>query len=324
MRDTTDLLPASYHYCEDSGKHSVANPADDVEAFLGRELSLMRLEQMMKHLWFAGAPRPPTQLHLQVAEGRTIVVADQMDLHLIWNTNNGKIFLKPIPRYLLNQGFWQSNLKCPDECNQCTETGPDNSMTSCKSSLRKVASGFLYTYACLISSESDFIIANKERLLPRRGDAEIEWADWKKLAQQLLKNHHRDKVHHRFHRAELRLSRLNWIRRFIARSLFQSYIRGWSNYGDFFHDNITWLSTCVVFIALVLSAMSVGLNTDQLEHNPIFNRASYGFAVFAILSPLITSGLMGLVALSNLLKDLPRLVKDARAKTQKGGQNLPA
>lgn len=288
------------------------------------ELSLIRLEKMMKHLWFAGSQHPPLQLHLQIVEGRKIVIADRMDLHLIWNTYDGRIFLKPIPRYLLSQEFWQSNLKCPDQCrrcHQCAETGQDNSTTSCKSSLRKVASGFLYTYACLISSETDFIIANKERLLPRNGDAEIAWADWKRLAQELLENLCRDKIHMRFHRAELRLSRLNWIRRFTTRSLFQSYMRGWSNYSNFFHDNITWLATAIVFIALMLSAFSVGLNTDHLEHNPIFNQVSYGFSVFALLSPLVAFSLMGLVSLLNFLKDLPGLVNDGRVKD---GHNLLA
>lgn len=43
------------------------------------------------------------------------------------------------------------------------------------------------------------------------------------------------------------------------------------------------MSIATIFIALVLSAMQAGLTTDQLKEDPSFQRASYCFAVFAIL-----------------------------------------
>lgn len=175
---------------------------------------------------------------------------------------------------------------------------------------RKVAFGFLYTYACLISSESDFFMANENRLLPRRAnDATIEWADWKALARELLRMHKRDPdvVHPRFLRAELRLSRINIIHRFTRLPSFDPYLRGWRNYGSLFRDNLAWMATATI-IALVLTAMQVGLATERLQGNADFQQASYGFTVFALLGRLCTFGLVVLGALFSLVKGLPWLL----------------
>jgi len=94
-------LPAAYRYYEAPGKRVVGNPADDIPAFLRRELSVGGLADMLKHLWFAGAERPATPLHFHVAMGREIAIVDRIDLHLLW-LNRGRLFVKPIPRFLLD------------------------------------------------------------------------------------------------------------------------------------------------------------------------------------------------------------------------------
>ena len=103
-----------------------------------------------------------------------------MDLHLLW-TNDGRMFIKPLPRYLLSPEFWIENLCCPPSC-ECKNYHPteENSTNTCGSEydtnppfqecqrrkLQKCAMGFLYTYACLISYESDFTIAVDKHLCP--------------------------------------------------------------------------------------------------------------------------------------------------------------
>ncbi|KAK0641458.1 hypothetical protein B0T16DRAFT_334880, partial [Cercophora newfieldiana] len=87
-------------YYEAHGKRIVGNSAYDIQAFLWRELSLGGMADMLKHLWFAGAERAATPLHFYVAMGREIAIADRMDLHLLWT--NRKLFVKPIPRFLLD------------------------------------------------------------------------------------------------------------------------------------------------------------------------------------------------------------------------------
>lgn len=239
-----------------------------------------------------------------------------MDLHLVWD-KDGKIFLKPIPRFLLDQDFWQNNLMCTDGC-VCADPFATSGRgtfghpaASCRDDLRKVALGFLYTYACLISSETDFFLANEKRLLPRKAmGATIEWEEWKKTARGLLDGHDPDNIHPRFLRAELRLSRINTIHRFTRLPPFQSYLRGWNNYSSFYRDNLAWMAGTAVFVAVVLAAMQVGLATERLQGNASFQSASYGFTVFCILGPICAFGLMVLGSIFKFfIADLPAALK---------------
>ena len=246
-----------------------------------------------------------------------------MDLHLLW-TNDGRMFIKPLPRYLLSPEFWIENLCCPPSC-ECKNYHPteENSTNTCGSEydtnppfqecqrrkLQKCAMGFLYTYACLISYESDFTIAVDKHLMPQRSDGSIpRWEDWKKLVSEILPHINQCNIHPRFHRAELRLARLDTIHRFTQLPPFGPYMRGRRTYGSLFRDNLAWLATATVFIALVLTAMQVGLATDQLKENKSFMTAAYGFAIFAILGPLCGFGLVVVDAFYHLLTDLPWLL----------------
>lgn len=303
-----DVLPATYHYHEVTGKSAVSDPTKDTLAFLRRELSLRSLASMLRHLWFAGANRPTVPLHFHLAMGREIVVVDRMDLHLLW-TNAGRLFIKPVPRFLLDLTFCQINLQCPNTC-QC-----DIRTEACRIGPRKVAFGFLYTYACLISSETDFHVANEKRLLPRDEDNKpIKWTDWKILARELLRIYEQDPnmIHPRFLRAELRLSRIDIIHRLTTIPRFEPYLRSRHNYSSFFYDNITSMATAAVFVVLVLTAMQVGLATERLKDNATFQQASYGFTVFAILGPMCAFVLVVLGGLFYLVKDLPLLLKRQR------------
>ncbi|EPE07011.1 subtilisin-like serine protease [Ophiostoma piceae UAMH 11346] len=339
MDGTGDALPATYHYYEPLGKNHkgrvVVDPVNGVPQFLDMELSLGYLGEILHHLWFAGSKHPATQLHFQVAMGREIIVADRIDLHLLWE-NNSRLFIKPIPRFLLYPSFWRDNLACAAGCacevSQAAAYGsyagkpPENQgplAVPCRESLRRVALGFLYTYACLVSSESDFHVANDKRLLPRQADdSAITWAKWKELARELLKNHDPDKVHPRFLRAELRLSRINMISRFTRLPPIDLYLRGWRNYSILFRDNFIWMTAATVYVALVLTAMQVGLAIERLREDTGFQRASYGFTIFAILGPLCAFSLVALGALFNLAKDLPWLLRDKASQPQRQRRDI--
>jgi hypothetical protein len=185
---------------------------------------------------------------------------------------------------------------------------------------RQAALGLLYSYVCLVSSESDYFFANEKHLLPleSHGSA-ITWEKWKELARELHNNIRLRDVHSRFHRGELRLSRLNAINRITNVSLFRPYLRSWHNYSTYFRDNLTWVATATIFAAFVLTAMQVGLATEKLGKNTDFQRASYGFTVFSLVGPICFVVLMALIALFNLFVDLPGLLSDtdkALADTQ--------
>ncbi|TFB01914.1 hypothetical protein CCMA1212_006283 [Trichoderma ghanense] len=331
--DSADLLPASYHFYEQavSGRRRrrVADPSQNVAAFLDTELSLQQLEGIDKHLWLAGAKRPPTQLHLQVAIGRNIVLADRIDLHLLWS-GDGKLFVKPLSRFLLSPDFWQTHLTCLDFCpcsdrvesalskesQPAIEAGhalPSN--PTCKESLRKVARGFLYTYVCLVSTESDFTIAIDKRLLPREtDDSPIKWAQWQRFVREILAQHDSTRVHPRFVRAELRLSRINAIHRTKQFVFSEAYFGGWNNYSSFFRDNLAWIAAITAYLVLILTAMQVGLATERLQANTAFQQASYAFTLLAILGPVCMVSLVVLRALIELAKDLRVIFKQEKRR----------
>jgi hypothetical protein len=251
----------------------------DDPASLEQELGLGKLTKYYNNLWLAGLPLPPRPLHYQRLLDREIVVAERMDLHLIWTS--GRIYMKPIPRFLLEPCFWSEYLACGHGpgCWQATES-------PCPSStLWRCALGFLFSYAALICHESDFALALEKRLLPQG----IQWADWRDFVRELDTKHIHSKIDVRFHYGELRLGRLNKLQLLASGT---NYMSSWSRYGDFFSENFTWLASTTVYIAVVLTAMQVGLATTSLAENEAFQSASYGFTIFSILGPLAGSGLI--------------------------------
>ena len=277
--DLLSLLPASYR---DSARH-VAVPAskEQVAECLDQDLDLRRLRRVEGLLWFAGLPLPPRPLHLQLQLNRDIFAAEQMDLHLVWT--DGRIFIKPLPRYLLSPRFWNKYLCCLPDCSCGT--------AKCQhKKLRDRAVGLLFSYSALISHESDFHIALERRLLPQG----VSWRDWRVLVAELRPADIYRHVDSRFYHGELRLSRLNKIY-----ALWQTpgygYVPRWNRYNAFFRDNFSWLAATTVYIALVLTAMQVGQGTGLLADNDAFDAASYGFAVFSILGPLVSAALIFLV-----------------------------
>ncbi|KAI2831743.1 hypothetical protein CBS147321_6321 [Aspergillus niger] len=271
------FLPASYR----DGRGDLIAAAHNIAACVEKELDLARLATVHHWLWIAGLPLPPRALHHQLLLGREIFITEQMDMHLVWTS--GRMFLKPIPLFLLEPNFWTEYLSCQPECG-CSA----NTLTECKRrGLYRRALGFLFSYTALLSHESDFRIAQDRHLLR----PEITWSAWRIFVEQLDTKYIYPRIDRRFLHGELRLSRLNKIY-----ALYQTPLRGymarWDRYGAFFHDYFSWLASVTVYIAIVLTAMQVGLATDALAHSPTFQSASYGFTVFSILGPLVASALI--------------------------------
>lgn len=96
-------------------------------------------------------------------------------------------------------------------------------------------------------------------------------------------------IPHRYVYGELRLDRLEKIYRYLRGDLLHGYssLTGSSRYVNWFRKNIAVIGASTVYLVVVLSAMSLGRTTKALKDNEAFERACYGFAVFAILLPLI-------------------------------------
>lgn len=179
-------------------------------------------------------------------------------MHLVWVP--GQMFLKPVPRYLLDHDFWTRHITSEDTYAS--------------------ALGFLRSYVALIQYESDFRIAKEKHLIPDY----VTWEAWIDFVDHFLGlGDLKTKVNKRYHYGALRLSRLNkvcWIKGRI-----QGYRFPYQTYGEMLSKNMAPIGAATVYIAVVLTAMQVGLATPQLANNSTFQRASYGFTVFSIIAP---------------------------------------
>jgi hypothetical protein len=243
----------------------------DMTSFVSSELNVSRLDDMVdRGLWLAGRIGNICPLHRQRLLGRRVVITEQLDLHLLWK--EAVIFIKPLPGWMLDEGFM-------------------NKYVSSDAQLIEAANGFLATYARLINHRSDFRIAKDEHLLPE----EMHWEDWQALGEKLatLMNDmasSRKRSSPRFQFGELRLVRVNMIYRFHPSYRLAHFIRGYHydnrTYQSFLRRNFTWVAVVFAYLTVVLTAMQVGLGTTELRNDGPFNRASYGFTVFAILLPV--------------------------------------
>lgn len=124
---------------------------------------------------------------------------------------NDRIFIKPLPPYLLSYQFWNTYL--------LSSTSPLES----RHDIRKAALGYLRTYHHLIQHESDLKIAQQEGLRLERPDA--SWTDFCRFASQLGRIYDAD-VSSRYHYGELRLSRLNLYAPLLFHQFYYEQVHG--------------------------------------------------------------------------------------------------
>ena len=220
---------------------------------------------------------------------REIVITEQADLHLTWSEST--IFVKPFPRYLGEI----AHLCQVDE-------------------LHGSACGFLFSYTWLIGRESDFNLGRELGLVPQ-----MPWTQWSAYIQDVRRTidaEPLDQINRRYLYGELRLPRLNWIYRFYGRRQDRSLIRGYvyndRTYSSVFVRNFAWIFVVFIYATIVLTAMQVGLATERLQSNGRFQDASYGFAVFSIVVPLIITGTAGAIFLFLFLYNLAATVLSGR------------
>jgi hypothetical protein len=250
--------------------HFLISPDFDYEKFLDDDLSVNRVEEIASHLWLVGRPYPPRPLNLQRVLKRDIVATTDASLHLVWTSQT--MYVKALPRYLVANAFYEQRLCLPHP--------------------NRPALGLLFTYMALVPSELDFALAHELHLLPK----EYKWDEWKELSRRILDDYPKDMIYNhvprRYIYGELQLSRLDKIYRYYRGNLLRGYspLMGNTRYVDFFAENLTIIAATTVYIAVVLTAMQVGLGTELLVKDYSFQMACYGFAVFAIISPIIAVG----------------------------------
>ncbi|EPE07184.1 hypothetical protein F503_07835 [Ophiostoma piceae UAMH 11346] len=290
----------------------LSTPSLASSAYLAAELGLGRLDGYDQHwFWLLGSPALPKPLHDCVHRGRTICITERMDRHLGLGLGGGGsrsggskkdlLYLKPLPRFLLDTRFWAQVLSCDclrptDPANEKereipagTNTGSMHSNSSTRTMCDKrhlwdCALGFLYSYAALVAHESDFRTAQEYGLLP----PEVTWSSWRLFSKEVATSP--DVASRRFHKrflyGELRLNRLREISQLKRGGLLPVLVGRLDRFARFFQQNVRWLASLVAYIAIVLSALQTGLTTDTLAASSAFQTFSSGFTLFALISPL--------------------------------------
>ena len=136
-----------------------------VKQFLEQEFYAEDLENIAPRLWIMSTQSSANinPLHRQRVKGREIIVTEEPRLHLVWLDD--RIFLKPLPTYLLSYVFWEAFLGL-----ESTQLG------SRQEAIRRAALGYLRSYRYLVRHESDFRIAQQDglRLIPQ----DVQWPNF--------------------------------------------------------------------------------------------------------------------------------------------------
>lgn len=202
--------------------------------FFYQELKVHGLNAIHSSLWVAGAGGNISPLHRQIMMGRTILITEDPELHLIWSRSN--IYIKPLPPFLLRPEFWQIFRSQGHEYDH----------------LRALALGMLKSYSRLIVYRSDFKIAREAGLLPFTENIDFE-AWFNLLHDKTIYNC--ESVNPRYIYGELRLNRLNWIYRFTKHQYV--YLSLDTTYNEY-------LSRWWPLLLFLFAFMTIALTAEQV------------------------------------------------------------
>ncbi|KAI1440428.1 hypothetical protein F5Y02DRAFT_432197 [Annulohypoxylon stygium] len=283
---------------------------ETISLHLKEELETEILNRLSPHLWLVAKQDSShiSSLTHQVVRGRMIIVTDQPRLHLVWY--HDRVFIKPLPKYLLSHAFWMHYLISSHSPIQ----------EPLRTALRIAALGFLRSYVYLIRRRSDFDIAMKEsqRLLPKR----TKFAKFLRLATSLgiIED---DMVSPRYHYGELRLSRLNfWIKIF----LFQfSYHKPEGQYALYFARFYAPILFLFGIFSIILSTMQLTLATMRPIENPSslwleLTLVFRGFAIFVLFIVTVIISYILVTFMSLALREVSFALKDLCHKGWPGRQ----
>jgi hypothetical protein len=204
-----------------------------------------------------------------------VSVTEYPGLHLVWYYD--KIFIKPIPPYLLCGAFWEYIEEADKE-------------------VWKAAAGFMRTYCYLIQYEIDFRIATSFDLpliSREEGQDPITYEEFVKFIDQ-FKHLDDEAVAPRYAYGALRLTGLNHLSRLFLRKL--TYFHLYPHMSDYLGTFVAPIITLFAVLSTILNSMQVVLAAQGLNSNdswPVFWVVSKWFALVIIL--LVALLLLGLV-----------------------------
>jgi hypothetical protein len=246
--------------------------------FIQKDICAPTLEALSPRLWWMSKQSSAHiwPLHYQAIKLRNIVVSENPELHLVWYYD--RIFIKPLPKYLLSLDFWDIYLK-----SQPPLLGPEHEI------IKRSALGLLRSYRYLVQYESDFCVAQEKHLIPST-------ATWESFSLFLLDLRwiNDEDVTGRYAFGEIRLSRLNfYIKFFLWKSTFHK-IDG--QYGAYFARFYGPFFFIFGILSVLLSALQVEMAVESATSD-----IWYRFGIFARWTSVIVMVVIGLIACSLLI-----------------------
>jgi hypothetical protein len=249
--------------------------------FLVREYCARDLEAVASHLWIltTHSSTNVNSLHRQKVKGREIVVTEDPRLHLVWINN--RIFIKPLPSYLLSYQFWDRYL--------LSSTSP---LGESRHEIRTAALGYLRTYHHLIRHESDLRTAQEEHL--QLVPPQVSWTDFCHFTSDLGRIRDAD-VSHRYQYGELRLSRLNLYAPFLFHQFYYEQVHG--QYGEYFAQLYGPILFIFAVLSILLNAMQVAMGADGVTRSarPQLWAVFYWFSIVGLVVTILIAGCFGLL-----------------------------
>ncbi|KAI9664044.1 MAG: hypothetical protein M1821_007535 [Bathelium mastoideum] len=252
--DGSSTLPEQPHV-------QLQSPA--LQVYLRDSYRTAELDKLMPYLWLVSTPRSShvCALHHQAVRGRNVVVAENPRLHLVWY--HDRIFVKPIPPYLLSQPFW-TYLKQTD-----METW-------------RAAAGFMRTYSYLIRYEVDFRKATESELRLIPPDNGKDPITFERFVEFIAPFASLDdgSVSPRYQYGELRLTRLNKLTMIFTGKLTYHHIH--AQWSSFFESLLAPSIAILAPVSVMSGAMQVVLAATGSNQN------SGGWLVYSQVSRWIS------------------------------------
>ncbi|KAI9149092.1 hypothetical protein HJFPF1_11139 [Paramyrothecium foliicola] len=267
---------------------------DDILDCIRKELSTPKLDAMFPYLWLVASPSSDhvSPLTEQIVRGREIVVSENPELHLVWA--NSRVWIKPIPDFLLSYDFWSVCLS-----NSSPTTTPMSSLAL--DPARRACLGFLRTYYYLIQHRSDFVLAQQHQLIPHGVDFPRLMTFLTPFGTTVADS----AVSLRYNYGQLRLTRLNkWAPLALRRWYFHKV--QWQ-YADVFAQFYAPVLLVFGFFSIILAAMQVGT-----QARPAWEAFASVSAWFAVTSLLVVVGIgvvMAVLLVFMLLRELVYALK---------------
>lgn len=212
---------------------------------LVREFRTGYLDRFSPHLWLVATQSHShiSSLTHQLVRRRNIIISEDPRLHLLWY--HDRIYIKPLPPYLLSHAFWVYLLD------------PRSPIPSpAREEILLAARGYLRSWSYLITHRSDFKLAVSLRLLPQTTPT-LRFGALMRLLGQVRDSVAADEVSPRYAFGELRISRINFWSQVMLQRFY--YHKSGGQYSAYFSRYFGIILFLFAFFSTALSAMQVAL-----------------------------------------------------------------